>query len=125
MLEKNSKNSLKKRTESNEALTSLKNQLLGIDFCYKIKLRSDGYRLVYQIKQDDSGVVNVVLSIVVKMFMRACKIRVSVLSLSRDSDPPVKAPPRQDCNRRAVQNRDQNQRRQREDISGKAFGQIM
>ncbi len=63
-LEKNSKNSLKKRTESSEALMLLKNQLSGVDFCYKIKLRSDGYRLVYQVKQDDSGVVNVVITVI-------------------------------------------------------------
>ncbi|TCL06281.1 MULTISPECIES: type II toxin-antitoxin system RelE family toxin [Sodalis] len=58
------KKQLKKRAESNEALTSLKNQLSGVDFCYKIKLRSDGYRLVYQVTQDDSGVVNVVITVI-------------------------------------------------------------
>ncbi len=58
------KKQLKKRAESKEALTSIKNQLSGVDFCYKLKLRADGYRLVYQVKQVDKGEVHVIITVI-------------------------------------------------------------
>ncbi len=130
MLEKDSKKQLKKRAESNEALTSLKNQLSGVDFCYKIKLRSDGYRLVYQVKQDDSGVVNVVITVI------TVDRREDVYeSLQDKSERPLPFPRQRPAGQKLRHGKTVVAEQFRigiktkgdrgEDINGKAFGQMM
>lgn len=51
---------LAKRMESLGALTMPKNRLSLKHNCYKIKLKNDGYRLVYTVRDDENGEVSVV-----------------------------------------------------------------
>ncbi|AYA09433.1 hypothetical protein EYS10_12860 [Rahnella aquatilis] len=41
-----------------------KHKLSGVEKCYKIKLRSDGFRLVYQIIETPEGEYDVVITVV-------------------------------------------------------------
>lgn len=47
-----------------EALTPIKHKLSGVEKCYKIKLRSDGFRLVYQVIETPEGVYDVVITVI-------------------------------------------------------------
>lgn len=51
---------LAKRMESLGALTRPKNRLSLKHNCYKIKLKNDGYRLAYTVRDDENGEVSVV-----------------------------------------------------------------
>ncbi|EOB7857705.1 MULTISPECIES: type II toxin-antitoxin system RelE family toxin [Klebsiella] len=51
---------LAKRMESLGALTMPKNRLSLKHNCYKIKLKNDGYRLAYTVRDDENGEVSVV-----------------------------------------------------------------
>ena len=51
---------LAKRMESLGALTMPKNRLTLKHNCYKIKLKNDGYRLAYTVRDDENGEVSVV-----------------------------------------------------------------
>ena len=55
---------LAKRMESLGALTMPKNRLSLKHNCYKIKLKNDGYRLAYTVRDDENGEVSVVVSVV-------------------------------------------------------------
>lgn len=55
---------LKKRMESYESLTLPKNRLSLQHNCYKIKLKNDAYRLAYTVKSDDSGNINVTVTVI-------------------------------------------------------------
>ena len=55
---------LKKRIESYESLTLPKNRLSLQHNCYKIKLKNDAYRLAYTVKGDDSGNINVTVTVI-------------------------------------------------------------
>ncbi|QLH61943.1 type II toxin-antitoxin system RelE family toxin [Serratia symbiotica] len=55
---------LKKRAESLAALTPIKHKLSGVEKCYKIKLRMDGFRLVYHVLESDDGEVDVVITVI-------------------------------------------------------------
>lgn len=55
---------LKKRAESRQALTPIKHKLSGVERCYKIKLREDGYRLAYQVREDEEGHIDVVITVI-------------------------------------------------------------
>lgn len=55
---------LAKRLESLDSLTMPKNRLSLQHNCYKIKLKNDGYRLAYTVKNDESGTVTVVVTVV-------------------------------------------------------------
>jgi mRNA interferase RelE/StbE len=58
------KKALAKRMESLDALTMPKNRLSLKHNCYKIKLKNDGYRLAYTVRDDENGEVSVVVSVV-------------------------------------------------------------
>jgi len=47
-----------------EALTPVKHKLSGVEKCYKIKLRSDGFRLVYQVIETSEGEYDVVITVI-------------------------------------------------------------
>ncbi|WP_222863378.1 type II toxin-antitoxin system RelE family toxin, partial [Enterobacter hormaechei] len=49
-----------KRMESLGALPMPKNRLSLKHNCYKIKLKNDGYRLAYTVRDDENGEVSVV-----------------------------------------------------------------
>ena len=51
---------LAKRMESLGALTMPKNRLSLKHNCYKFKLKNDGYRLAYTVRDDENGEVSVV-----------------------------------------------------------------
>ena len=51
---------LAKRMESLGALTMPNNRLSLKHNCYKIKLKNDGYRLAYTVRDDENGEVSVV-----------------------------------------------------------------
>ena len=51
---------LAKRMVSLGALTMPKNRLSLKHNCYKIKLKNDGYRLAYTVRDDENGEVSVV-----------------------------------------------------------------
>lgn len=55
---------LEKRRESLETLTPIKHKLSGVEKCYKIKLRSDGFRLVYQVIETADGQYDVVVTVI-------------------------------------------------------------
>lgn len=55
---------LRKRAASWEALTPKKHQLSGVDRCYKIKLKQDGYRLVYQVTENKAGDITVTVTVI-------------------------------------------------------------
>ncbi|HFO2534898.1 TPA: type II toxin-antitoxin system RelE/ParE family toxin [Yersinia enterocolitica] len=58
------KKKLKKRAQSLEALKPQKHKLSGIERCYKIKLRSDGYRLIYQVTETPNGEFSIVITVI-------------------------------------------------------------
>ncbi|MDA5535087.1 type II toxin-antitoxin system RelE/ParE family toxin [Yersinia mollaretii] len=58
------KKKLKKRAQSLEELKPQKHKLSGVERCYKIKLRSDGYRLVYQVTETSSGKFSIVITVI-------------------------------------------------------------
>ncbi|WP_145519044.1 type II toxin-antitoxin system RelE family toxin [Yersinia mollaretii] len=58
------KKKLKKRAQSLEELKPQKHKLSGVERCYKIKLRSDGYRLVYQVTETSSGKFSIVIKVI-------------------------------------------------------------
>ncbi|CNI40833.1 stbe replicon stabilization toxin [Yersinia frederiksenii] len=58
------KKKLKKRAKSLEELKPQKHKLSGVELCYKIKLRSDGYRLVYQVTETSNGEFDIVVTVI-------------------------------------------------------------
>lgn len=63
-LQEQFKKLLKKRMASLDALTMPKNRLSLQHNCYKIKLKNDGYRLAYTVRDDENGKVTVVVTVV-------------------------------------------------------------
>lgn len=55
---------LAKRLESLDSLTMPKNRLSLQHNCYKIKLKNDGYRLAYSVRNAASGEVTVIVTVV-------------------------------------------------------------
>ncbi|MBS0967577.1 type II toxin-antitoxin system mRNA interferase toxin, RelE/StbE family [Chimaeribacter arupi] len=55
---------LLKRAVSRDALMPKKHQLSGVDRCFKIKLRQDGYRLIYQVTENEGGDITVTITVV-------------------------------------------------------------